>query len=114
MADIVGRGQARLLLPTSGEWVVLLSSSSPPSHENCPTPPPIRPEAPPSPPSGTTLPPQGPILEERKCEDRRVCMWGQALASQQLGSDISTWVVKGQVCEQRINGVPDRWRSVAW
>ena len=99
MADIVGRGQVRLVLPCV--------SSSPTSHEHCPTPPP-------SPPSGTTLPPQVPILEERKREDRRVCKWGRVLASRQPGSGISTWVVKGQVYEQRINGVPDRWRSAAW
>ena len=107
MADIVGRGQVRLVLPcvrgTGGPPILVISHLTP-------TPPPIRP----SPPSGTTLPPQGSILEQRKCEDRRVCKWGRVLASQQPGSDISTWVVKGQVRERRINGVPDRWRSVAW
>ena len=61
-----------------------------------------------------TLPPQGPILEKRKREDRRVCNWGRVLASRQPKSDISTWVVKGQVCEQRINRVMDQWRSAAW
>ena len=54
------------------------------------------------------------MLEERKREDRRVCKWGRVLVPQQPGSDISTWVVKGKVWEQRINGVPDRWRSAAW
>ena len=89
MADIVGRGQIRLLLP------YVRGTGGPP-------------------PSGTTLPPQGPILEKRKREDCHVCKWGRVLGSQQPGSDINTWVVKGQVCEQRIHGVPDRWRSAAW
>ena len=66
MSDIVGRGQVWLLLPyargTGGPPILVISHLT-------------RLSAPPSPPSGTILPPQGPILEERKREDRRVCKW---------------------------------------
>ena len=48
MEDMADTGVDRYgsFSPTSGERVVLLSWSSPTSHEHCPTPLPIRPEAP--------------------------------------------------------------------
>ena len=53
-------------------------------------------------------------LQERKREDCIMPKWGRKLAPRQPGSDISNWVVKVHVCEQRINGLPDRWRSAEW
>ena len=96
MADIVEREQVRLPLPyvrgTGGPPILVISQLTR-TLSYAPAYPPRG--APPSLPSETTLPPQGPILEERKHEDRRVCRWGRVLASQKPGSDISTWVVKG-------------------
>ena len=65
-------------------------------------------------PSGTALPSNDPTLEERKREDRQMPKWGRVLAPRRPGDDTSNWVVKAQVCEQRINGLPDRWRNAEW
>ena len=48
MANMLGVDRYDFFSPTSGERVALLSSTSPTSHEHCPTPtpPPIRAEAP--------------------------------------------------------------------
>ena len=73
MADIVGRGQVRFLLPYvrgTGGPPILVTSHLTRTLSYAPACPPSG--APPSPPSGMTLPPQAPMLEERKREDRRV------------------------------------------
>ena len=109
MADIVGRGQVRLLLPyvrgTGGlpphTYTVLHPRLSALRHPTFST---FRND------TSSTGPDTGGTQARRSS-----CGQGGAGVRLPAVWDRHQYLdVKGQVCEQRINGVPDRWRSVAW